>query len=110
MQQQPHEQISGIGSSVDDLISSVTNQTQAGATNGTPPTTEAPVERKPKKEKDKNSRLVFSDNETSPEEKMARLSRYAFTPNKKEETVLGNVTAEVTGIVAGPDDVVDKSS
>ena len=42
-------------------------------------------EKAPKKEKDKNksSKLVYSDNEVSPEEKMARMPRYAFTPEKK---------------------------
>lgn len=56
---------------VEDLIASVTGQSLL----------EAPEkEKKGKKEKDKNSRLVYSDNEISPEEKMARLPRYAFTP------------------------------
>ena len=96
--------------SIDDLISSVVNQAESRGTNGVPPAVEAPAEKKPKKEKDKNFRLVYSDNETSPEEKMARLSRYAFTPDKQGPTVLGNVTAAVTGVVAGPDDAIDKSS
>ena len=45
----------------------------------------AAEEKVPKKEKDKNktSRLVYSDNEVSPEEKMAKMPRYAFTPEKK---------------------------
>jgi len=30
--------------------------------------------------RDKETRLVYSDNETSPEEKRARLPRYAFNP------------------------------
>lgn len=38
------------------------------------------------KEKSKNTRLVYSDNGVSPEEKMARLSRYAFTPQKATVT------------------------
>ena len=36
--------------------------------------------KKAKKEKDTKARLVYSDNETSPEEKLARLSRYAYSP------------------------------
>jgi hypothetical protein len=45
----------------------------------------ATEEKGPKKEKDKNktSKLVYSDNDVSPEEKMARMPRYAFTPEKK---------------------------
>lgn len=35
------------------------------------------------KEKPKSTRLVYSDNETSPEEKMAMLAKYAFTPAQK---------------------------
>lgn len=42
------------------------------------------VEKKPKKEKEKEKeiKLIYSDNEISPEEKMAKLSRYAFVPNQ----------------------------
>ena len=39
---------------------------------------EAADEKAGKKEKSKATRLVYSDNETSPEEKMAVLPRYAF--------------------------------
>ncbi|KAK6379502.1 hypothetical protein LTS17_006420 [Exophiala oligosperma] len=35
------------------------------------------------KEKPKSTRLVYSDNDTSPEEKMAMLAKYAFTPAQK---------------------------
>ncbi|KAI9654560.1 MAG: hypothetical protein M1829_000916 [Trizodia sp. TS-e1964] len=47
--------------------------------------TEASSEHKGKKEKDKDkgARLIYSDNEISPEEKMAGLSRYAFVPDGK---------------------------
>ena len=54
---------------VDDLIASVTGQSSKPEA----------TEKKGKKEKDKNSKMVYSDNEISPEEKMAQLSRYAFT-------------------------------
>lgn len=40
-------------------------------------------EKKGKKEKDKNIKLVYSDNDVSPEEKMAQLPRYAFAPEGK---------------------------
>ena len=55
---------------------------------------------KKEKDKDKTVRLVYSDNEISPEEKMARLPRYAFTPSGEGETVLGEAaTPAVTGTV-----------
>lgn len=38
---------------------------------------------KKEKEKPKTTKLVYSDNEVSPEEKMAAMARYAFTPEKK---------------------------
>jgi hypothetical protein len=53
---------------VDDLIASVTGQSAKADALG-----------KGKKEKDKNTRLVYSDNEISPEEKMATYIKYAFT-------------------------------
>ncbi|KAL1874218.1 hypothetical protein VTK73DRAFT_545 [Phialemonium thermophilum] len=42
--------------------------------------TPATAERKAKKEKDKNVRMVYADSEVSPEEKLARMPKYAFTP------------------------------
>ncbi len=93
--------------SVDDLISSASKGAEAAATGNDAPAEAAP-EKKSKKDKDKSMRLVYSDNDTSPEEKMAKMPRYAFTPEKKEETVLGTVGAAVTGVVTGPDDVIDK--
>lgn len=92
-------------SAVDDLISSVVKESEAKAANGTP----EPATGKKAKKADKNTRLVYSDNETSPEEKMARLSRYAFT-REKEQTVLGEVGGAVTGVVMGQDTVVDKAA
>ncbi|MCJ1381935.1 hypothetical protein MMC17_005047 [Xylographa soralifera] len=43
---------------------------------------------KKEKEKEKDTRMIYADNETSPEEKMAKLSRYAFHPEGTENTVL----------------------
>lgn len=70
-----------------------------------PETTAAPEpsEKKPKKDKEKATRLVYSDNEVSPEEKMAKLSRYAFAPEQKNDTAL--VDAADAPAVAG---VVDE--
>ncbi|GKZ18017.1 hypothetical protein AbraIFM66951_001505 [Aspergillus brasiliensis] len=91
-----------ISTSVDDLISGAAKQAESTAdkTKG---------EEKPKKDKSKAVRLVYSDNETSPEEKMARLERYAFDPEKKgEETVLEEVPASVvTGTTREMDTVED---
>jgi len=67
-------------------------------------------EKKTKKDKgkDKPVKLMYSDNEMSPEEKMAKLPRYAFVPDRKPETVLGEATtAAVTGVSVGVDDVLD---
>lgn len=49
-------------------------------------------EKKSKKEKDKNTKLIYSDNDVSPEEKMARLPRYAFAPGGKDSGILGDAT------------------
>ena len=70
---------------------------------------ETSTEKKSKKDKD-NVRLVYSDSEVSPEEKMAKLPRYAFDPKEREETVLGDPTAAVTGVVSGPNDPVRDSN
>ncbi|PLN84449.1 hypothetical protein BDW42DRAFT_162547 [Aspergillus taichungensis] len=87
--------------SVDDLISGAARAAdQAAAPAATPASAPAPSkpeatdEKTTKKDKAKQTRLVYADNETSPEEKMARLSRYAYVP--QEETVLAEVPAAVT--------------
>lgn len=49
-------------------------------------------EKKVRKEKDKNIKLVYSDNDVSPEEKMAQLPRYAFTPNGETERIAADTT------------------
>ncbi|KAL8978126.1 MAG: hypothetical protein Q9205_006217 [Flavoplaca limonia] len=70
--------------SLDDLVSGAARDA-AKSTNATAKDTpaEAAEEKKGKKEKDKNAKLVYSDNEVSPEEKMAHLPRYAFAPEGK---------------------------
>jgi hypothetical protein len=59
------------------------------------------VEKKSKKEKDKNTKMIYSDNEVSPEEKMAKMPRYAFVPDGKDDTVLVDATENpgVAGVV-----------
>jgi hypothetical protein len=96
---------------VNDLISGAAKA--AESQNSPAPKAEGTSEEKPskkEKEKAKATKLVFSDNEISPEEKMAKLPRYAFDPDKKGETVLGEAaTAAVAGIVTGSDDVIDRT-
>lgn len=41
-----------------------------------------------KSKKDRGTKMVYSDNEVSPEEKMAKTPRYAFVPDGKDDTVL----------------------
>jgi hypothetical protein len=95
---------------VDELISGAAAQQSAKTAPSQQPTpTPAPekeAESASKKSK-KATRLVYSDQEVSPEEKMAQLPRYAFTPDKVGETYLAPVEANVTGVVRGPDDVLD---
>ncbi|KAL8735421.1 MAG: hypothetical protein Q9166_000967 [cf. Caloplaca sp. 2 TL-2023] len=70
--------------SLDDLVSGAARDAEKAAIavpdgkNGG-----AADDKKGKKEKDKNAKLVYSDNEVSPEEKMAHLPRYAFAPEGK---------------------------
>ncbi|KAB8073389.1 hypothetical protein BDV29DRAFT_175629 [Aspergillus leporis] len=93
-----------IASSIDDLISGAAKEADQAAATAAPPTEEKPT----KKDKSKQSRLVYSDNETSPEEKMAKLPRYAFVPNPLGETALEEqIPATVTGAERGPDTVFD---
>jgi len=102
-----HAQSTGDGftnaSSLDDLIATASKQADvdAAATTAasisTPPVAPAPAKeevgedkaaKKDKdKEKPKSTRLVYSDNETSPEEKMAMMARYTFTPTQKTVAV-----------------------
>jgi len=57
-------------------------------------------EKKSKKEKDKAMKMVYSDNDVSPEEKMAKMARYAFISDGKDETTLAEAAEPaVTGPV-----------
>lgn len=93
--QEPHNN----ETSLDDLISGASKQAEKAATvlaatetaktsdKSSDKPSEKPAdqpveEKKDKKEKSKASHLVYSDPDTSPEEKMARMPRYAFTPEK----------------------------
>jgi hypothetical protein len=88
-----------ISSSVDDLILGAARAADnAAAQASSAAKVELVEEKKSKKEKDKSkTRLVYSDNETSPEEKMASLPRYAYVPDHRGETVLAEaITAAVS--------------
>ena len=98
-----------ISEAVNDLVASAAaDADKALAATGSQPepkVEEQPGEKKAKKEKEKEKavKMVYSDNEVSPEEKMAKLPRYAFVPDGKGETVLvdATTTAAVTGVVKG---------
>lgn len=55
-------------------------------------------EKKSNKDKDRKTKMVYSDDEISPEEKMAKLPRYAFNPDDKKESVLGDPMPPVAGL------------
>ena len=119
----PHSIPSANATTLDDLVSGAAKdadeankvtaiKSERNESTGAPKLDSKPndahEEKKGKKEKEKVTKLVYSDNEISPEEKMAQLPRYAFVPSGKEETVLGEATtAAVTGVATRPDDVLD---
>jgi hypothetical protein len=59
-----------------------------------------PTEKKSKK--DKPVKMIYSDNDMSPEEKMAQMPRYAFVPDGKTETALVDA-ATVPGVAGTVD-------
>jgi len=83
---EPSSSLSAIARSLDDLVSGAAKDAdQAAATvepqAEVPKAKEAQQEKKGKKEKEKNMKLMYSDNDVSPEEKMAKMPRYAFAPS-----------------------------
>jgi hypothetical protein len=99
-----------ISSSVDDLISGAARAADDAAAQASSTARLEPAEeKKSKKEKEKaKTRLVYSDNQTSPEEKMANLPRYAYVPDHRSETVLAEATtAAVSRPPISSDDVID---
>lgn len=75
-----------------------------------PTHTPAGEEKKGRKDKEKATKMAYADNEVSPEEKMARLPRYAFVPEKKDDSVLVDATLAppVTGVGRDQDDVISR--
>lgn len=57
------------------------------------------VKIKTEKDKDKAIKMVYSDNEVSPEEKMAKLPRYAFASVNDDQTMLEGGTTALSGFV-----------
>lgn len=82
---EPPTVLSANATSLDDLLSGAAKDADKAATTveikPEPRGAEQQEEKKGKKEKDKSMRLIYSDNEISPEEKMAQLPRYAFVPS-----------------------------
>jgi len=73
-------------SSLDDLVSGAAKDADKAAATAepgqeAPKAPEGQEGKKGKKEKDKNMKLIYSDNEVSPEENMAKMARYAFAPS-----------------------------
>ncbi|KAL4871630.1 hypothetical protein BDV12DRAFT_25292 [Aspergillus spectabilis] len=95
-------------SSIDDLISGAAKEADQAAVTAPPKPTETIEEKSSKKDKSKQSRLVYSDNETSPEEKMASLPRYAFVPDRRMETTLEELpSSAVVGTIRESETIVD---
>lgn len=83
---EPSAALSTNASSLDDLVSGAAKDADKAAVTAEPKAeipkaADSKEEKKGKKEKDKNMKLVYSDNDVSPEEKMAKMPRYAFAPS-----------------------------
>jgi hypothetical protein len=68
------------GDDIDQMIRRVEAGIPLPTKKGDAPEEAVSADKKGKKDKDKNTRMVYADTEVSPEEKMARLPRYAFVP------------------------------
>lgn len=77
-------------SSLDDLVTGTAREAEKADTTSKVEASQA--EKKVRKEKEKNVKLVYSDNDVSPEEKMAQLPRYAFAPEGTKDGVVGDAT------------------
>ncbi|KAI4168691.1 MAG: hypothetical protein LQ343_006194 [Gyalolechia ehrenbergii] len=80
--------VSDNATSLDELVSGAARDAEKAANASSDAKSVAKAdgtleEKKGKKDKDKNMKLVYSDNDVSPEEKMAQLPRYAFAPEGK---------------------------
>lgn len=96
--------ISANSVSLDDLLSGAAKDADRASVlasaKADSKTDEPNDEKKGRKDKDKNTRLVYSDNDISPEEKMAQLPRYAFTP-KGTDSIIAGGAATTASIAIG---------
>ena len=96
---EPH---SSLSNDVDDLLSGAAKDADkaesAANSRAEAKAEEAQDEKKGKKER--NTKLIYSDNEVSPEEKMAQLPRYAFVPSGKEGNMEGVATTSTASFTA----------
>lgn len=81
-----------------DATPTPVSATEATATPQPEVTKAEPTEKKSKK--DKPTKMVYSDNEISPEEKMALMPRYAFIPEGKTEPSPVEAAIAATAAVA----------
>jgi hypothetical protein len=65
-------------------------------------TEEKPETTEKKSKKEKPIKMIYSDNDMSPEERMAKMPRYAFIPDEKTESALVDA-ATVPGIAGTVD-------
>lgn len=95
---------SNLSNDVDDLLSGAAkdaDKAESIANGKLEAKAEEPQdEKKGKKDKEKNTKLVYSDNDVSPEEKMAQLPRYAFVPSGKEGNMPGEETTSTVSVTA----------
>lgn len=93
------------GLNVDELISGAAKEAAASKT--TDPSTDKPS----KKDKSKPTRMIYSHETVSPEERMAQLPRYAFDRAQfPDNTVLGELPASaVTGVIRDENTVLDSA-
>ncbi|KAF2817323.1 uncharacterized protein BDZ99DRAFT_505079 [Mytilinidion resinicola] len=85
---------SAFDESVDELISAAARNAEESSK-----TTSLNTEKKAKKDKEKNIKLIYNDETVSPEEKMAALPRYAFVPDHKEVIMQDALEGALTGTV-----------
>ena len=79
--EEPNGKVSNLNDMVSSAAKDADRATTAAASTELKKVQEPQEEKKSKKDKEKNMKLMYSDNEVSPEEKMAKMARYAFAPS-----------------------------
>ena len=98
----PTDAQSTLSNDVDDLLSGAAkdaDKAESIANSKLEVKAEEPQDEK-KGKKEKNMKLVYSDNEVSPEEKMAQLPRYAFVPSGEEGHISGEAATSTASVTA----------